>query len=114
MVYAEKAYGLAPPNLWFSYVKPLIGKFRLNAENREVKHNGFVIRRLTKTEFAILLMLYSKRNEEVTHKELESIWNGSVMNYHSLYNYISKLRELLVNDQTLSIETTEHGYKLSF
>lgn len=91
-----------------------IGEFRLNTENRELKHNCFVIRRLTKTEFAILLMLFSKKNEEVTHKELESIWNGSVMNYHSLYNYISKLRELLVNDQTLSIETTEHGYKLSF
>ena len=89
-----------------------IGKFRLNAENRELKFNGFVIRRLTKTEFAILLMLYSKRNEEVTHKELESIWDSTVMNYHSLYNYIAKLRELISKDQSLIIETTEQGYRL--
>jgi DNA-binding response OmpR family regulator len=89
------------------------GAFELSLKDRWLLHQGNQIKRLTKLEFALLKLLLEHKNEYVDRKEIEKLWQGSIMSEHSLYNYIVRLRKLLTLDTRLAIVTlAEKGYML--
>ena len=84
-----------------------IGSLELNIQTpKELK-------RLSKLEFSLLKLLYSHKGEIVSYEKIEELWEDAIMNEHSLYNYIVKLRKILAADPDISISTIGgNGYML--
>lgn len=91
-----------------------IGTLGLDAETRLLSNGNVKIKRLSKQEFALLKLLYVHRDQLVLRGEIENtLWKDAVMNDHSLYNCIKKLREYLSADKDISLITIGgEGYKL--
>ena len=68
-----------------------IGSLELNIQTRTISHKG----------------------EIVSYEKIEELWEDAIMNEHSLYNYIVKLRKILAADPDISISTIGgNGYML--
>lgn len=90
-----------------------IGSLELDIQTRTLCQASKELKRLSKLEFSLLKLLYHHKGEIVSYQEIEKLWGNAIMNEHSLYNYIVKLRKLLAADSNLSISTIEgNGYML--
>ncbi len=91
-----------------------LSSLRLDLSSRILYAANEELKKLSKLEFMMLKLLHDKKNTIVTREEIEKLWGDSIMNEHSLYNYIVKLRKLLSVDPTISITTMhENGYMLT-
>lgn len=101
------------------YIKPLnkstirLGKLTLNTTSNELIVGEEIIKKLTRLEYDILKVLTDNKGEVVTFEEFATLWEENMMNEHTLYNYISKLRKILKVDSSLSIDASRRGYMLS-
>lgn len=82
-----------------------IGSLELDIQTRTLFQASKELKRLSKLEFSILKLLYRHKGEIVTYEKIEGLWGDTIMNEHSLYNYIVKLRKVLAADPTISIST---------
>ena len=86
-----------------------IGSLELDIQTRTL----YQASRLSKLEFSLLKLLYSHKGEIVSYEKIEELWEDAIMNEHSLYNYIVKLRKVLAADPNISISTIGgNGYML--
>lgn len=90
------------------------GRLQLNKETRDLLFDNKLIKRLSKIEYQILLLLIEKHGEVVPRSCFyKEIWNDSDVYDASLNNFISKLRNLLLVDDSLIIQTLpDIGYML--
>lgn len=97
-----------------AHIRVKIGLLELDAETRTLYHGEMKIKRLSKQEFALLKLLYTHQGQLVARDEIENtLWKDAVMNDHSLYNCIKKLREYLSYDENISLITIGgEGYKM--
>jgi len=86
-----------------------IGKYELNCETNQLKHNGD-IKKLTKKEAQLLKLLHLKREDVLPRGlALKVIWGSDdYFMGRSMDVYISKLRKYLADDKTINIENI-HG-----
>lgn len=91
------------------------GRLQLNKETRDLLFDNRLIKKLSKIEYQILLLLIEKQGEVVARSRFyKVIWNDCDIYEASLNNFISKLRTLLLVDDSLSIKTLpDIGYMLS-
>ena len=90
-----------------------IGSLELNIQTRTIYQASKELKRLSKLEFSLLKLLYSHKGEIVSYEKIEALWEDAIMNEHSLYNYIVKLRKILAADPDISISTIGgNGYML--
>ena len=91
------------------------GRLQLNKETRDLLVDNRLIKKLSKTEYQILLLLIEKQGEVVSRNCFyKEIWNDCDLYEASLNNFISKLRTLLLVDDSLAIKTLpDIGYMLS-
>lgn len=89
-----------------------IGKLNLCLSTQTLYKDESEIKKLSRLEYEILILLYEHKNQYVTLKELRALWKGRTMNEHTLYNYISKLRNLLSADKNVTIGNHANGYML--
>ena len=90
-----------------------IGSLELNIQTRTIYQASKELKRLSKLEFSLLKLLYSHKGEIVSYEKIEELWEDAIMNEHSLYNYIVKLRKILAADPDISISTIGgNGYML--
>ena len=91
------------------------GRLQLNKETRDLLVDNRLIKKLSKTEYQILLSLIEKQGEVVSRNCFyKEIWNDCDLYEASLNNFISKLRTLLLVDDSLAIKTLpDIGYMLS-
>lgn len=90
-----------------------IGSLELDIQTRTLYQASKELKRLSKLEFSLLKLLYSHKGEIVPYGKIEELWEGAIMNEHSLYNYIVKLRKVLAADSNISISTIGgNGYML--
>lgn len=91
------------------------GRLQLNKETRDLLFDNRLLKKLSKIEYQILLLLIEKQGEVVTRSRFyKVIWNDCDIYEASLNNFISKLRTLLLVDDSLSIKTLpDIGYMLS-
>jgi DNA-binding response OmpR family regulator len=101
------------------YAKPSItakisiSSLQLNLQTRVLSKDEKEIKRLTKLEFALLYLFYEKLNEIVTMEEIAQVWGSAIVNEHSLYNYIVKLRAALESDEHILLNSERgDGYCL--
>lgn len=87
-----------------------VGTLTVNRDTRMLSQGDRELKRLTKLELALLELFVSRRGQVVSREDLEKVWEGSVMNEHSLYNYIKRLRELLAADPSLRLDKSGAGY----
>lgn len=90
-----------------------IGSLELDIQTRTIYQASKELKRLSKLEFSLLKLLYSHKGEIVSYEKIEELWEDAIMNEHSLYNYIVKLRKILAADPDISISTIGgNGYML--
>lgn len=90
-----------------------IGSLELDIQTRTLYQASKELKRLSKLEFSLLKLLYSHKGEIVSYEKIEELWEDAIMNEHSLYNYIVKLRKVLAADPNISISTIGgNGYML--
>lgn len=71
------------------------------------------LKRLSKLEFALLLLLNGHQGEIVSHDEISRLWEGAVVGSHSIYNLVGKLRKILSVDARIELVTVgKDGYIL--
>ena len=90
------------------------GKFRFNDNKQQLETDGKVTK-LTTKESALLKLLVERKNDTLPRTEaLMSVWgDDSYFNARSMDVYITKLRKLLKEDDSLQIMTVHgEGFKL--
>ena len=90
------------------------GRLQLNKETRDLFLENRLIKKLSKIEYQILLLLIEKQGEVVPRSRFfKEIWDDCDIYDASLNNFISKLRTLLLLDDSLTIRTLpDIGYML--
>lgn len=95
--YAHTAQKLLP--------KIKIASLELDVQNHILYQGSRKLKRLSKLEFALLLLLNEHQGEIVSHGEISKLWGGAIIEDHSLYNLIAKLRKTLSVDVHIKIDT---------
>lgn len=90
------------------------GRLQLNRETRDLFLENRLIKKLSKIEYQILLLLIEKQGEVVPRSRFfKEIWDDCDIYDASLNNFISKLRAFLLLDDSLTIRTLpDIGYML--
>lgn len=97
------------------HVQPIhrhIGTLVLDSNSKTLNQGNECIKKLTQLEYLLLERLIDNLGTPVTIDEFASIWGENLMNEHTLYNYIRKLRKILQIDPSLSLESAGKGYVL--
>lgn len=103
--YAHTAQKLLP--------KIKIASLELDVQNHILYQGSRKLKRLSKLEFALFLLLYDHQGEIVSHIEINKLWEEAIVENHSIYNLIAKLRKTLSVDANIEISTAERdGYIL--
>ena len=90
-----------------------IASLELDTQSHILYQDIQKLKKLSKLEFALLILLYDHQGEIVSHDEISKLWGGAVMENHSLYNLIAKLRKVLSVDTRIEIVTVgKDGYAL--
>ena len=91
-----------------------IGDSKLDLNSRNLFISSVLVRKLSPTEFKLLLLLIKRKNATVSIEHIKKeVWPGICFaDEHTIYNYIGKLRKLLIDDSCLSIQTMPKGYVL--
>lgn len=107
MAYLERYINPAAPS-------PLtIASLELDAVTRILSQDGKEVKKLSKLEFALLSLLYEHCNAAVSREEIYGLWeNAAEVENHSLYNLISKLKNVLSVDANIEISKSGDGYVL--
>lgn len=107
MAYIERYINPAAPS-------PLtIASLELDAVTRILSQDGKEVKKLSKLEFALLSLLYEHCNAAVSREEIYGLWeNAAEVENHSLYNLISKLKNVLSVDANIEISKSGDGYVL--
>lgn len=107
MAYLERYINPAAPS-------PLtIASLELDAVTRILSQDGKEVKKLSKLEFALLSLLYEHCNAAVSREEIYGLWeNAAEVENHSLYNLISKLKNILSVDANIEISKSGDGYVL--
>lgn len=107
MAYLERYINPAAPS-------PLtIASLELDAVTRILSQDGREVKKLSKLEFALLSLLYEHCNAAVSREEIYGLWeNAAEVENHSLYNLISKLKNVLSVDANIEISKSGDGYVL--
>lgn len=107
MAYLERYINPAAPS-------PLtIASLELDAVTRILSQDGKEVKKLSKLEFALLSLLYEHCNAAVSREEIYGLWeNAAEVENHSLYNLISKLKNVLSVDANIVISKSGDGYVL--
>lgn len=82
-----------------------IASLELDVQNHILYQGSRKLKRLSKLEFALLLLLNEHQGEIVSHGEISKLWGGAIIEDHSLYNLIAKLRKTLSVDVHIKIDT---------
>lgn len=97
----------------FSTPKIKIASLELDMHHRILYKGNQELKKLTKLEFALLVLLAEHQGEIVSHEEMAKLWKARVVENHSLYNLVARLRKVLSADATIDIITSEGtGYVL--
>lgn len=71
------------------------------------------LKKLSRLEFALLLLLNERMGKTVGHNEINRLWEGATVEAHSLYNLIAKLRKTLAADTRIGLASMGgDGYML--
>lgn len=90
-----------------------IASLELDVQNHILYQGSRKLKRLSKLEFALLILLYDHQGEIVSHIEINKLWEEAIVDNHSIYNLIAKLRKTLSVDANIEISTAERdGYIL--
>ncbi len=90
-----------------------IASLELDTQNHILYQGAQKLKRLSKLEFALLLLLDEHQGEIVSHEEISSLWKGALPDQHSLYNLVRKVRKILSVDDRIEIVTVgKDGYAL--
>lgn len=95
--YAHTAQKLLP--------KIKIASLELDVQTHILYQESRKLKKLSKLEFALLLLLNEHQGEIVSHGEISKLWGGAIIEDHSLYNLIAKLRKTLSVDVHIKIDT---------
>lgn len=97
----------------YSVPKMKIASLELDLYSRVLYKGSQELKKLTKLEFALLVLLGEHQGEIVSHEEMAKLWTENVVDSHSLYNLIARLRKVLSADAAVDIITSEgKGYIL--
>lgn len=109
IAYIER-YANAAQNL-ISKIK--IASLELDVQNHILYQGSEKLKRLSKMEFALLLLLNEHQGEIVSHDEISKLWEEAVVDNHSIYNLVGKLRKILSVDARIELATVgKDGYIL--
>lgn len=120
VAYLRKPFGVEELMAYIErYINPAvtsqltIASLELDAVTRILSQDGKEVKKLSKLEFALLSLLYEHCNAAVSREEIYGLWEsaGEVEN-HSLYNLISKLKNILSVDANIEISKSGDGYVL--
>lgn len=90
-----------------------IASLELDVQSHILYREGWELKKLSKLEFALLLLLNEHAGERVPHDEIGKLWEGTMADNHSLYNLVAKLRKVLSVDARIEIATAGgNGYLL--
>lgn len=94
-------------------MKFFLGRFALNATNRDLFFDDELDFKLNPKEFEILRILLEQQGKTVTRQKLlEKVWNNDLAE-ESLNNYFTYLRRYLRKDPKVKIQTIKGiGYSL--
>lgn len=93
--YANIAHILIP--------KIKIASLELDVQNHILYQGIQKMKKLSKLEFALLLLLSEHQGEIVSRHEISKLWEETVVDNHSLYNLVRKLRNALSVDPHIEI-----------
>lgn len=118
VAYLKKPFGVEELIAYIErYINPVassritIASLELDAVTRTLYQGAKELKILSKLEIALFILFYERRNEVVTPDEISKLWEGAVVDNHSLYNLIAKLRKLLSVDPDIMIDTVgRNGY----
>ena len=90
-----------------------IASLELDVQTHILYQGSQKLKKLSKLEFALLLLLNEHQGEIVSHIEINKLWEEAIVENHSIYNLIAKLRKTLSVDANIEISTAERdGYIL--
>ena len=92
-----------------SVPKIKIASLELDIQNHILYQGTQGLKKLSKLEFALLLLLNEHPGEIVSHDEISKLWEEATVDNHSLYNLIAKLRKTLSVDARIEIATASGG-----
>lgn len=91
-----------------------IASLELDARNHLLCQGAQKLKRLSKLEFALLSLLNEHRGEIVSQDEISALWEGAMVDNHSIYNLVGKVRRILSADSRIEIVTAgKDGYVLN-
>ena len=93
-----------------------IGSYAFNVRNRELFRKGEKVCRLTTKQSLVIRLLLEHANDTVSRLDLKhTLWPDGNDSDASLDNYISQLRKILAQDESIQILTIpKNGFKLKF
>lgn len=90
-----------------------IASLELDTQSHILYQDTQKLKKLSKLEFALFLLLNGHQGEIVSHDEISRLWEGAIVDNHSIYNLIGKLRKVLSVDARIELVTVgKDGYAL--
>lgn len=90
-----------------------IASLELDTRSRILYRENQKLKRLSRLEFALLSLLNEHPGEVVSHDEISGLWEETVVDNHSIYNVVGKLRKVLSADARIELVTAgKDGYAL--